>query len=1025
MLYLPAALAALAPVGATLHAQAINQVTQAVDSARVQALPNHLPLWANAANDAGSLPPDRVLGQMTVVLSRSLQQEQSFDSFLADQQDPTSPEYHHWLTPAEVGDRFGLSQQDIAAVTGWLQSQGLHVNWISPSRIFIGFGGTAADLGRALRTELHSYTVNGKVRISANSDPMVPQALSPVIKAIRGLYTVEERPLHRAESMQSDSPLMTSGGSHYIAPADFATIYSLPSSISGTGQSIGIVGRSRTDFADFNNFRQLTGSNFPNPTEIVPTAFGGVDPGPAYTTPQGPSVDTGDQGEATLDVMRAGSVAPGANLLLIVDTSASGDIYADAEYLVQTSPPPAQIMTISFGLCESEAGPAEVGSWDTLFKQAAAEGISAFVSSGDSGASGCDYAFTTPPASPDPNSPNFICSSSYVTCVGGTEFNDTTNPSTYWNSSSGSNLSSALSYIPEGAWNEPLNGSDTEPASSGGGVSSVIATPSWQTGTGVPAARSGRYTPDISFSAAMHDGYFGCFAADGGSCVVSNGFYSFMGFAGTSAAAPSMAGIAALLNQSMEGQQGNLNPTLYSLAVSAPTAFNDVTVASSGVSNCNINTPSMCNNSVPSASGLSGGQAGYLVTTGYDEVTGLGSLNVQNFLSNFTSNLPKVIGAPSATGITNTGASLSGTVNPNGSGTQAWFQYATNSSFTGASTTSQQGLPSGTSNVVFNAPLSSLTSNTTYYFRVLASNSYGTVNGTTASFTTTAVPQAPTVTTGGYSGVTGTTANVGGIVNPNRSDTLAWFQYATNSSFTGASTTTQQDLASGSSNVIFSAPLSGLTANTLYYFRAVASNSLGTVNGAAASFTTTAPQVQSFSIGNTSLTVKSGATTGNTSSIVVTPSAGFSGSVMLAATVTSSPTGAVNPPTFSFSTNPVVITSATAQTSTLTITTTAPTTASLDPSKRSRFPWYASGGATLACVLLFAIPSRRWRTILGTLTLFAVLCGGVVSCSGGKSTTTTSGSTSAPGTTTGSYTITVTGVSGTSTSNGTVTLVVQ
>ena len=155
-----------------------------------------------------------------------------------------------------------------------------------------------------------------------------------------------------------------------------------------------------------------------------------------------------------------------------------------------------------------------VAFWDTLFQQAAGEGISVFVSSGDAGASGCDSYFSTPPAIPAPNSPNYICSSSYATCVGGTEFNDTSNPSQYWSSSNGNGLSSALGYIPEGAWNEPLDSnSNLQVAASGGGVSTVIPTPGWQAGTGVPAARSGRYTPDIAFSASAHDGYFACFAA--------------------------------------------------------------------------------------------------------------------------------------------------------------------------------------------------------------------------------------------------------------------------------------------------------------------------------------------------------------------------------------------------------------------------------------------------------------------------------------------------------------------------------
>ena len=613
-----------------LSAQGHNRITQPVDTSSAQALPNHHPFWASPANNIGSVPPDLPLDQLTLVLSRSPQQEAAFQQFLADQQNPASPNYHHWLTPAEVGQRFGLSDQDIAAITGWLQSQGLHVNWVSPSRIFVGFGGSAANIGLALQSELHYYNVNGAQQISISSDPMIPQALAPAIKAVHGLYTIDEHPLYQAGGMQSVSPLETANsGNHYLAPVDFATIYDLPASLTGAGMTIGIVDRSRTNFADFSNLRALTGSTFPNPTEIVPTAFGGVDPGPAYTAPPGGTTSTSEQGEATLDVVRAGTVAPGASLLLVVATAASGGIEVDAQFLVQTTPVPAQVMTISFGACESSAGTAGVTFWDTLFQQAAAEGITSFVSSGDAGASGCDTHGSAPPANPLPNSPNYICSSSYVTCVGGTEFSEGSNPSQYWTSGNGAGLLSVLSYIPEGAWNESTA---SKVSASGGGVSSVIPTPSWQIGNGVPTARAGRYTPDISFSSSGHDAYFTCLAANGYSCVVSGGGYTFGAFYGTSAAAPDMAGITALLDQNLDGAQGNLNPGLYQMAVSAPTAFHDVTVATSGVTTCDLNTPSLCNNSIGGPSGLSGAQPGFAVGVGYDEVTGLGSLDAATFV---------------------------------------------------------------------------------------------------------------------------------------------------------------------------------------------------------------------------------------------------------------------------------------------------------------------------------------------------------------------------------------------------------
>jgi subtilase family serine protease len=653
-------LAATVFAGGARAQQPADRVLGEVDSTRFQVLTNHHPLWANAANDLGAAPADRQMTPMTLVLARPAAREAAFQALLAEQQNLASPQFHHWLTPAEVGERFGLSDHDLAALTGWLQASGLQVNRVSNSRVFITFSGAAADVGRAFQTQVHRYMVNGEERLSVSSDPRIPQALAPAIKAIHGLYTIDERP-HSIATVQSAAPLATSSnGSHFMAPADFATIYSLPSSWTGAGQTIGIAGRSRTNFADFSIFRSRTNATFPNPTEVVPTAYGGVDPGPALTAPPTNSTSADDQSEATLDVLRAGSTAPGAQLLLVVATKASGGIEADGQYLVDTTPVPAQVMSISFGSCESSAGLSGVTYWDSLFQQGAAEGISSFVSSGDSGASGCDTQFTTPPASPSPISPNYICSSSYVTCVDGTEFNDTANPSLYWSSSSNaSTLESAYSYIPEGGWNEPMT-SPTPPATpavqiaaSGGGVSAFIATPSWQSGTGVPSARAGRYTPDVSFSASNHDGYYGCFAAGGGSCVTgSNGTYMFVGFSGTSAAAPAMAGVAALLDQKRGAAQGNLNPGIYTTAVDAPTAFNDVTVASSGVSSCNVNTPSMCNNSAAGTTGLTGGQAGYLVTAGYDEVTGLGSLNIGSFLNSYT------VSTISAGSFTVAGASL-------------------------------------------------------------------------------------------------------------------------------------------------------------------------------------------------------------------------------------------------------------------------------------------------------------------------------------------------------------------------------
>jgi len=915
----------------TLHAQSAG--AQAALAVETHPLANHHPQWANPANDAGALSPGQPMDQMFLVLARSPQQEAAFTQFLADQQNHASPSYHHWLTPAEIGERFGPSEDSVAAVTQWLQSQGLRINWTAPSKTFIGFSGTVADVSRAFQTEVHSYRVNGRQLTSIASDPILPAALIQSIKSIRGLYTIEDEPQHHMRVMSSDDPELTFiDGSHLISPVDFNTIYDVSTSGHGQGQTIGIVGRSRTNFADFQNFGQRAGILIPNPTEIVPTALGGVDPGPAYTAPPSGVVDLSDQGEATLDVVRAGSVAPLANLVLVVATDSSGGIGVDAQYLVQTTPVPAGIMNISFGACESQAGSAGVNFWDTLFQQAAAEGISVFVSSGDSGASGCDAFFNFPPFDPLPNSPNYICSSSYATCVGGTEFNDTTNPTQYWSPTNGSELNSALQYIPEGGWNEPLY-QNTYPLveASGGGVSTVIPTPEWQTAPGVPTARAGRYTPDLAFSASGHNAYLSCFAAASASCVgdPNNGNFILSSFYGTSAAAPSMAAITALVDEFHGQPQGNINPQLYAMAASAPSAFHDVTVASSGVTNCQVSTPSMCNNSAPGPTGLTGGQTGYLVTTGYDEVTGLGSLDVANFVASFQG----VIVTPTIT------------VRPESS-----------------SITSAQPLAISVS--VLGPPAHIPTGNVT-----LTGSGYN--SGST------------TLDSSGDA-----TFNIPAGTLPLGNDTL-----------------------------------------TVTYTPDSASSSIYTSNSQSATITVNPPPT--FTITGSALTLQPGAATGDTATVTIAPTGGFIGAITLTAAVTASPAGASDIPTVSFgSTGTVNITGTSPGTATLTVTTRASTAhvSSIRPARSNNFPGsFAVTAASLACLIFCISPARlrRWRSALASVLLLILCLGGAIACGGGGGASVNPPHPTDPGTTAGSYTITITGTSGSTTATGAFTLTVQ
>jgi subtilase family serine protease len=416
---------------------------------------------------------------------------------------------------------------------------------------------------------------------------------------------------------------------------DIASVYSggnTGATIGSKTQHIAIIGKSRVAAGDITNYESLAGLPSIQPNVVL----AGTDPGIAT------GKNVGYASEATLDVDRVTGTAPGAqaDLVISADTSTEDGVDIAIAYNINTLLDP--VMTISFGGCEADNGAAETDYLNSEFETAAGEGIATFVSAGDSGVAGCDTPFVavTPAETPQIASINALCSSGYVTCVGGTEFNDTADLSLYWSATNSSvGFESALSYIPEGAWNESaiLNSGDQtvyQVAEGGGGASAYIAKPSWQTGTGVPADGF-RDVPDVAFSAADHDGYLGCFAAGGGSCVATSstsGIEVTM-FSGTSAAAPSMAGIVALLNTKLGSAQGNVNPLLYRLAVSSPTVFHDVTVASSGVSGCMSATPSMCDNSTPGPASLSGGLAGYVVAAGYDRATGLGSIDVAKLLA--------------------------------------------------------------------------------------------------------------------------------------------------------------------------------------------------------------------------------------------------------------------------------------------------------------------------------------------------------------------------------------------------------
>jgi pseudomonalisin len=613
------------------------------DFGPLTSLGERLPGWVRAGNQmAGGVDLGAAM-HISVVLRRDAGAQAALETLLAEQQNPGSARYHQWLTPAQVGELFGPTQHDLAAVQTWLTSQGLRVDSIAPNGVMVEASGSMAVVGNAFHTSFGSFRVGETARLSAVSAATIPTALSGVIRSIHGLTQTQYAPqsnmsLRRLPAGGLRPQTNLGEGVNAILPDDFAVIYDIASVYSegNTGATIGtaaqhiaIIDKSRVVASDISSYESLAGLA----SKQANVVLAGADPGVATGS------NAGLASEATLDVDRVIGTAPGAqaDLVLAADTSTEDGVDIATAYNINTLLDP--VMTISFGSCEADNGSAETDFLNTEFEAAAGEGISTFISAGDSGAAGCDTAFSpvTIQETPQIASINALCSSGYVTCVGGTEFNDRGDPSLYWAATNFSvGNESALSYIPEGAWNEPSAMSSAgvttyAPAAGGGGASVYIAKPSWQTGTGVPADGF-RDVPDVAFTAADHDGYLGCFAAGGGDCVSTSQGTEITIFSGTSAAAPSMAGIVALLNTKLGSAEGDVNPLLYGLAASNSEVFHDVTVASSGVVDCTAAVPSMCNNGTPGPSSLSGGLAGDVVTTGYDEATGLGSVNVGNLL---------------------------------------------------------------------------------------------------------------------------------------------------------------------------------------------------------------------------------------------------------------------------------------------------------------------------------------------------------------------------------------------------------
>jgi pseudomonalisin len=359
------------------YAQPQDRVPSFVDDERRVTLRGNRHPLAIPRYDAGRVFPEYRMDRIVVTLQPDSAQLAALDELLEAQHDPDSPYYQQWLTPEQYGERFGVSESDAARFTDWLQAHGMQVEEVAPGRRSIIFNGTEEQVESAFHTEIHLYEIGGEVHHANASDPEIPAALASVIGGIVSLHDFRSAPMHNSARLLA--PDYTNGGSYYLAPGDFATIYDLgplyQQSINGTGQAVAIVARSNIRLSDVRQFRTSFGLPANDPQIIV----NGSDPG---------IVSAGEETEADLNAEWAGAVARNSVIKFVVSksTNSSDGTYLSAQYIVSHNLAP--VMSMSFGLCESALGSSGNKFISSLWQQAAAQGITVFVSSGDSGAAG-------------------------------------------------------------------------------------------------------------------------------------------------------------------------------------------------------------------------------------------------------------------------------------------------------------------------------------------------------------------------------------------------------------------------------------------------------------------------------------------------------------------------------------------------------------------------------------------------------------------------------------------------------------
>jgi subtilase family serine protease len=533
--------------------------------------------------------------KLTIVLG--VRNRAALEQLLADQQNPASSQYRKWLTPKEFANRFGPSDQQVNLVRDWLKGEGFEV--VSVNRIgrTIEARGNVETAERAFAT-----TVMADGASYANTtDPSIPAQFDGLIVSIMGLdnthaampaglHRVAPPPTHSsarprletlalADNASSPStPGATEGGSTAFGPVDVERFYDetalLNAGNKGTASPDCVAVDEDSDY-------------LPAAVALYDSTFFNVAPAPvANVYPEGSSPGvTGDEVETLLDIEYSQATAPGTS----VHPYIAGDLYDSISQSVTDGTCGA--ISISYIYCGESVS--FFTGLDTLFAQAATQGQSVFIASGDWGAAGLQYDSSNGTCDTGTmRNPSEMAASPHVTAVGGTTFAPQYNLG---------NDISVVGVAPggiESGWD-----------ASGGGVSQIFLTkPSWQTGLGVPADNA-RDIPDVSMMAWAPYVFIG--ADNSGTAIIQ------CCWGGTSLSSPLWAGYSRVLAVASDNTRlGLLNPMIYN-------------VANAGLPNDGGIEDVLSGNNTDN------GVTGYAAGPGYDQITGLGSVDMGEFATAF------------------------------------------------------------------------------------------------------------------------------------------------------------------------------------------------------------------------------------------------------------------------------------------------------------------------------------------------------------------------------------------------------